>query len=171
MNVKNLFRRENNANNEEDHGRICLHRIQHLPLFSLSGSSPGNVRWCPRLALGTLFKSTSNPQSVALFFRCGWAPLFCPAAIPSAHGPVVVHLMTWEDCQYVLHLPPKGASGVIGRVGTLCHSQGALFSFQGRWWECFSIPSPFTLVCPRFFPIMYGFWWISCPFPVRGQSV
>ena len=121
MNVKNLFRRENNANNEEDHGRICLHRIQHLPLFSLSGSSPGNVRWCPRLALGTLFKSTSNPQYVVVFFRFGWSPLFCSACFPSAQGPGMVHLMTWEDYQYLLHLLPEGASGAIGMVGTLSH--------------------------------------------------
>ena len=139
MSLKKLCRRENNANNEKDHGGIHLCRIQCLALSSLSGSAPGNVRWCPSLALGSLFKTTNNPQSVAVTFRFGWSPLFCPACFPSAQGPGVVHLMTREDCQYLLHLSSEGASGAIGRMGTLGHPQGVLFSFQGRRWEC-SLP-------------------------------
>ena len=66
--LKKLHRRENNANHEEDCGGICLSRIQYLPLSSLSGSTPGNVRWCPSLALGSLFETASDPQSVAVSF-------------------------------------------------------------------------------------------------------
>ena len=43
---------------------VCL-------LFYPSGSVSDNVRWCPRLALGSMFKATSNPQSVAVSFRFG----------------------------------------------------------------------------------------------------
>ena len=51
-------------------GGTGLSRIQCLPLFSLSGSAPGDVRWCPSLALGSLFKATNNPRSVAISFSC-----------------------------------------------------------------------------------------------------
>ena len=63
---------------------------------------PGN-RWRPSLALGSLFKTTCDPQSVVVSFRFGWSPLFCPSSFPPTLGPVVVHLMTREDCQYLLH--------------------------------------------------------------------
>ena len=82
-----LCRRENNANHEDNHGGIHLSRIQCLSLSSLSGSALGNVRWYPSLALGNLFEVTSDPQSVAVSFRFGWSPLFCPAGFPSAQGP------------------------------------------------------------------------------------
>ena len=93
MNVKKLCRRENNANHEEYWGGIHLHRIQCLPLYFLSGSAPGNIRWCPSLDLGILFKTTSDPQSGS-FFQIWLDPLFCPALFASALGAEVVHLMT-----------------------------------------------------------------------------
>ena len=65
--LKKLHRRENNANNE-DCGEIHLSRVQCLPLFSLSGSAPGDVSWCPSLTLGSLFETASDPQSVAVSF-------------------------------------------------------------------------------------------------------
>ena len=68
INVKKLRRRENSTNHEEDHGVICLHRIQCVPLSSLSGSAPGAVRWCPSLALGNLLQTTVDPQSMAVSF-------------------------------------------------------------------------------------------------------
>ena len=76
-----------------------------LPLSSFSKSASGNVRWCPNLALGSLLETTVDPWSIAVFFRLGWSPLFCPASFPSAQGSGVVHLMTGEDCQCFLHLP------------------------------------------------------------------
>ena len=94
MNVKKLCRRENNTNHEEDHGGIRLSSVQCLPLSSLSGSSPGNIRWCTSLALGSLFETKSDPQSVAVSFLFGWSPVFCPVRFPSIWGPGVVHLMT-----------------------------------------------------------------------------
>ena len=111
MNVKKLCRRENNANNEEDGNGIHLHRIQCLPLSSLSGSAPATVRWCPGLALCSLFRTTSNPQSVTVSFSFGWSPLFHSAGFPSEQGPGVVHLMTQQDCQYLPHLSPEVQSG------------------------------------------------------------
>ena len=42
--------------------------VEFISLFSLSGSAPGNIRWCPSLALGSLFKATSNAQFVAVSF-------------------------------------------------------------------------------------------------------
>ena len=151
-------------------GGILLSRIQCFPLSSLSGSAPGNVRWCPSLALGSLFEAASDPQSVAVSFKFGWIPLFCPG-FPSALGPGLVLLMTWEDYQYLVHLPPHGASGEIRWVGILGHPWGAIVSLQRGWWEYFPLLLPHVLVCPRFFPIMYGFCWICWPFPVRGQFV
>ena len=44
MNVKELCRRENNSNNEEDSGGICLSRIKTSPLPSLSAPTPGYRR-------------------------------------------------------------------------------------------------------------------------------
>ena len=58
--LKILCRRGNNGNHKEDHGGICLNRIQSLPLSSLSGSYPVNVICCPNLALGSLFEATSD---------------------------------------------------------------------------------------------------------------
>ena len=42
----------------------------------------------------------------------------------------------------------------------------AQFSFQGRCRECSPAPCPCAthLVCPRLFPGMYSFWWVTCPF-------
>ena len=133
MKVKWLCRRENNANHEKDHSGIHRRRIQCLPLSSLSGSIPGNVLWCPNLALGGLFKTTSDPQTVGISFRFGWIPLFYPARFPTALDPGVVPLMTREDCQHLLHLPPDVISGVIRRVGTLGHSREhySVFSEDG----------------------------------------
>ena len=170
MNIKKLCRRGNNANHEEYHSGICLSRIQYIPLYSLSGSIHGNVRWCPSLALVSLFETTSNPVCECLL-QIWFAPLFCLASFPSAQGPGVVHWMTRDDCQFLLHLPPQGTSGAIGRVGNLFQLQGALFSPPGRWLELFPAPSPHALICPRFFPLMYGLCWINCPFPVRGQCL
>ena len=59
-NVKKLFRRKNNTNNDDDHGEICVSRVLCSLLSSPSGSTPGNVRWCPSLALGNLFETTSD---------------------------------------------------------------------------------------------------------------
>ena len=158
MNVKKLCRRENNSNNIEDCAGVYLSRIQCSPMSSLSVSVPGNVEWCPTLALGSLFNTTGDPLSVSVSFTLVWAPLFCPSSFPPAQDSGVVHLTTREHRQYFLHLPPEGASGEIRKVHTLGHLWRALFSFLGRWWECFPAPSPYILVCPRFFPIMYGFW-------------
>ena len=108
MNVKKLCRRENNSNNIEDCAGVYLSRIQCSPMSSLSVSVPGSVEWCPTLALGSLFNTTGDPLSVSVSFTLVWAPLFCPSSFPSTLGPVVVHLMTREDCQYLLHLPQRG---------------------------------------------------------------
>ena len=80
--LKKLCRKENNTVNEEDHGGIRLSRIQYLPLSSLPGSTPGNIRWCPSVPLGSLFETASDPQSVAVSLRFGWSPLFFPAGFP-----------------------------------------------------------------------------------------
>ena len=84
-------------------------------------------------------------------------PLFYPAVFPSTVGPGVVHLMTQKDCQCLPHLPPQGASG-DGWMGTLGHPGGHYSVFRDTWEECFPIPLPHVLFCPRFFPIIYGFW-------------
>ena len=136
-NVKKLCRWGNNTNHEEDCIGIHVSRIQCLPLSSLSGSIPGDVSWCPSLVLGNLFETTNNP----VCFRFGWSLLFCPASFSSALGSGVVHLMTWEDYQYLLHLPPEGASAAIGRVGTLS-TLGDTVPFS--WKMVGMFPHPFT---------------------------
>ena len=68
MNVKRLYRRENNANHEEDHTGIHLCRIQCSPLSFLSGSTTGEVRWRPSLAVGKMFEVHSlrlSPSGLA----------------------------------------------------------------------------------------------------------
>ena len=54
MNVKKLFRRRINADHEEGQGGI-ISVESSLPLSSLSGPTPDNVRMCPHLAIGSLF--------------------------------------------------------------------------------------------------------------------
>ena len=44
--------------------------VEFISMFSLSGSAPGDIRWYPSLALGSLLEATSNPQSVAASFHC-----------------------------------------------------------------------------------------------------
>ena len=61
--LKMLCRRENNANHEDDCSGICL-------TVSLSGPASVDVRWCPPLALGSLFETTSHLQSLAISFHC-----------------------------------------------------------------------------------------------------
>ena len=59
-----------------------------------SGYISGNIPCGPHLALGSLFKATSDPQSVAVCFRFGYSLIFCPASFPSALGQGVVQLVT-----------------------------------------------------------------------------
>ena len=65
-----------------------------MPLYSLYGSALGNIRWCPSLALGSLFKTKRYPQSLAVSFGPDCASLSCPTEFPSAKGPGVVHLIS-----------------------------------------------------------------------------
>ena len=136
---------------------------------------PGNVRWCPSLALGNLFKATSsNPQSVAVSFRPGWSSLFRCASFPSAQGPGVVYLMSQSTasttCPYLLRGPLVQLGGWIPwfapekSCSVFKEDDGSVFPTL--------LTSPLhVLVCPRLFPKMYSFWWISYPFPMRGQCV
>ena len=92
----------------------------------------------PHLALGSLVKTTSDLQPMAVSFRLGWTPVFSPGSFLSAQGPMV-YLMSGGHCQYHLHLPLEGASGDIGRVESLGHplehcsvfrkSVGVMYSF------------------------------------------
>ena len=61
--------------------------VEFISLFSLSGSAPGDVRWCPSLALGSLFETTSDPPSIAVSFRFGWSALFCPSGFSISTRP------------------------------------------------------------------------------------
>ena len=131
MNVKKLCRRENNTDTEEGCSGIHPCRIQCLPLSSLSGSAPGDVRGCPSLALVSLRLPAIHSLWLSPAGLAG-PPLFCSASFPSAHGPGMVHLMARGDCQYLFHLPLEGASGEIGRVGTLGHPPGAALTVFGE---------------------------------------
>ena len=93
-NVKKLFRRKNNTNNDDDHGEICVSRVLCSLLSSPSGSTPGNVRWCPSLALGNRVETTSD-WSLWLSPLC-LAGSHCSAlaGFPSVQGPGVVHLVS-----------------------------------------------------------------------------
>ena len=128
-------------------------------LSSPSGSDSGDDRWCPQLALGSLFKVTSGPQSGCLLqaWLClGWSSPLCPAGLLLAPGPGVGHVVSSSTTG---HLPLEGASGVMGRVGSLDLPWEVLFNLQGRLWVCSPAPVPHILVYPRFFPILiYSFW-------------
>ena len=150
MNVKKLCRRENN---EEDHGGVHLSGIQFChcllsldpPLVMPDGVLVWPYAACSRLqAIPSLWLSASGLAGP----HCSTPPAF--------HQPRVQKWFSWWP-----ERTASASSTCLRRVGILCHPWGALFS-QGTWWECFSSPSPHILVCPRFFPIMYGFWWISC---------
>ena len=54
MNVKKLCRIENTANHGEDDSRFLSHSLVYLPLFILSGSTSGDIRYLPHLTLGNL---------------------------------------------------------------------------------------------------------------------
>ena len=69
-NVKKLCEIKNHGNkkNEVEFVSVeCSAWLQASP----SESDSGNVRCHPYLALGSLFEATSNPQSLAVSFRCG----------------------------------------------------------------------------------------------------
>ena len=66
---KKLCKRKNYVNIIKECGGIHLSRV--CCLSSSSGTDSGNVRWCSCLALGSLFKAASGPQSVAISFRLG----------------------------------------------------------------------------------------------------
>ena len=165
MNVKKLCRRGNDTNQEEDHSVIHLSRTQCLPLSFLSGSAPGNVRWCPSLALGSLFKTISDPQSVTAASDLS-GPHF--SALPAFHQPTVQEWFLNDPKWLSVPSPSasRGFSGVMGRVGTLGHPLGALFSLQGRWWEHFptfspqlwSVPASFQLCMVSAELVVYFLW-------------
>ena len=125
MNIKKLCRGENNANHEEDHSGI------HLTVFSF-WICPGNVRWCTILVLGSMFETTSYPQSMAVSFRFSWSPLFCSATISSAQGQGVVLLMSKSTTKMTNTCLQWGDSGEIGMDESLSHPRRVLFTLQGR---------------------------------------
>ena len=142
---------KNNTNSEEDHSGPHPSRVEHLSLSSYFG----NVRWCPSLAVGSLFKATSDPQSVAVSFRLGSSSLFCLASFPSAQGPGVVHLMsesTTSTTPTCLQRGPLVQSGGWNPwITPRRHFR------EGGGSISLSPILPHVLVCPRLFPIMYGF--------------
>ena len=78
----------------------------------------------------------------------------------------------------LLAAPPVSPS-LSSRGGFCCDQEGGtpgspLGGTVQFFWKIVCVPpapSPPTLVCPNFFPIMYSFWWIGCPFQGRGQSL
>ena len=57
-NIKKLCRRENNTNLKKT-------AVEFVSVFSLSGSTPGHVRWYPSLSLGSLLETTRDLQLMA----------------------------------------------------------------------------------------------------------
>ena len=127
MNVKKLCRRKSNANNEADCGGIHFSRVYCLPLSSLSGSAPGNVRWCPSLALGSLFKAASD--------LCKWLKGLWLYPIVLLFFPV---LPCW------LSISPGSRCGSFnnqeGRVPSLPISK------WGLWWDLYPVRPPRSTV-------------------------
>ena len=41
--------------------------VEFVSLFSLFRSDPSDVKWCPSVALGSLFQATNNPVCGCLF--------------------------------------------------------------------------------------------------------
>ena len=102
-------------------------------MSSPSGSDSSSVRWCPHLALGSLFKTASTPQSAAVFFRhgCIWAGPHYSALLAFYQqkvrgGPSNIQ----QHCRYHLHLPLEGTSGGTRRVGSLDISLGRCCSVR-----------------------------------------
>ena len=143
-------------------------------LFSHSGSSSGNVWWCPCLALEACLRLQAahslwmSPSGLAAS-RLVLATLPCWLFIITR--PRGGSSNVQQHHRYHLHLPLEGASCAIGRVGYLDLPCEVLFSLQGKSWVCSPALVPHVLMWARLFPIMCSFWWNSCPFHVRGQSV
>ena len=78
-------------------------------------------------------------QYVAVSFRFGWSSLFFAANILSAQGPGVVHIMTQEDCQYLLHLSPQGGNPGSPLEGTVQSSGKMLGMFPFHLATCFGL--------------------------------
>ena len=68
--IKTYAGEKNTANHGEDHSGFGLSSIWYLPLFFLSGSTSGDVRWCPSLASGSLLETTRDLLCVADSFSC-----------------------------------------------------------------------------------------------------
>ena len=76
-----------------------------------------------------------------------------------------------QHCIHHLDLPLEGASIAMVRVRPLGLSPEALFSFLKKLWVCSLASVPPILICHSLFPIMCSFWWTSCLYQGRGQSV
>ena len=71
-----------NTNNEKNEVEFISAEFGACLPAPASGYISGNIPCGPHLALGSLFKATSDPQSVAIPFMLVGAPLFC---LPAFH--------------------------------------------------------------------------------------
>ena len=127
MNIKKLCRKENNTNHGEGDGEIHLHRIQSLPLSSLSGSALRKVRWCPSLALSSLFETTV----CGCLFQICLVPTVLPRWLSISPGP---RSGSFNDPR---RLPVP--SPPVSRCGLWCDQEGGTLVHPSAGVGCFSL--------------------------------
>ena len=143
-------------NNEGDDGGIYLSKVQYfhsLLCLNLSLVMSASVLTCPQAAclkLQAIHSLWLSPSGLLV-------TIFLPCWFSISTGPTSG---SFNNPRTLLGPPPPACRGDLW-----CHWEcgiprmplGERFSLQGRWWECFCVPSPLVLVCPRLFSIMHFF--------------
>ena len=127
--LQSYAKEKNNTIHEEDHGGIRLRRTQCLPLSSHSGSTPGDVRWCPSLALCSLSETASIPVCGCLLYI--WlVPTGLPCQLSISPGP---RSGSFNDPRGLpVPSPPVSRGGLVDQEGgSMGHPWRTLFSPRG----------------------------------------
>ena len=166
-----------NTNNEKNEVEFISAEFGAGLPAPASGYISGNIPCGPHLALGSLFKATSDPQSVAVSFRlcCVWDGPLCSELLAfyqhRAQGWVIQCLKAPQVppppvsiCSSAISLSlatdlsvPERTSSAIGRMRPLDHPLGGTVQLSGKMQGMFPCPCATHLVCPRLFPGMYSF--------------
>ena len=133
------------------------------------GSTVVWVRCCPLVAVGSLFKATSNPQVVIDSSRLGCTKdgpcCSVQLGFNNIRGMSANNPSHWRICSVCLYVSTccclslvidlsvsKKSSAGIGGIRFLSVPWQVPFRLQGRWWVCSTSSSPLVSVCSGLFP-------------------
>ena len=151
-----------NTNNEKNEVEFISAEFGAGLPAPASGYISGNIPCGPHLALGSLFKATSDPQSLAVSFRlcCVWDGPLCSELLAfyqhRAQGWVIQCLKAPQVppppvsiCSSAISLSlatdlsvPERTSSAIGRMRPLDHPLGGTVQLSGKMQGMFPCPLP-----------------------------